>query len=135
MYDVDHAFRTASYNTVSEHLNPAGTGGGDNFSTRLINALLKNPEFKKKYLKEIAYQLNNVWNSATVDPYIDHYVGLIENDIERDRIRWDKSYENWKNSVKSLYSFTKNREAYVEKYVQSYFSLSDSEMREYGFTI
>ncbi len=135
MYDVDHAFRTASYNTVSEHLNPAGTGGGDNFSTRLINALLKNPEFKKKYLEEIAYQLYNVWDSETVDPYIDRYVALIENDIERDRIRWDKSYENWKNSVKSLYSFTKNREAYVEKYVQSYFSLSDNEMRSYGFKI
>ncbi len=135
MYDVDHAFRTASYNTVSEHLNPAGTGGGDNFSTRLINSLLKNPEFKKKYLTEIAYQVNNVWNSETVDPYIDRYVALIENDIERDRIRWNKSYDGWKNSVKSLYSFTKNREAYVIQYVRSYFSLSDSEMRSYGFNV
>ncbi len=135
MYDVDHAFRSANYNTVSEHLNPAGTGSSDMFSTKLINALLKNPEFKKKFLEEIAYQLNNVWTSENIDAYVDEFKALIVNDIGKDCVRWNRNYSTWESSVESLKSFGRNRESYVINYVKSYFSLSDSEMRAYGFNV
>ena len=135
MYDVDHAFRSANYNTVSEHLNPAGTGSSDMFSTRLINALLKNPEFKRMFLEEIAYQLENVWTSENIDAYVDEFKAMIVNDIGKDCTRWNRNYTTWESSVESLKSFGRNRESYVESYVKSYFSLSDEEMRSYGFDI
>ncbi len=135
MYDVDHAFRTASYNTVSEHLNPAGTGSSDMFSTRLINALLKNPEFKKKFLTEIAYQMNNIWTEENINTYVDRFKGMIINDIEKDCTRWNRNYSTWESSVDSLKTFGKTREKYMIQYVKSYFSLSDSEMRAYGFNV
>lgn len=135
MYDVDHAFRSANYNTVSEHLNPAGTGSANMFSTKLINALLKNPEFKKKFLEETAYQLNNVWTSENIDAYVDEFKGMIINDIGKDCVRWNRNYDTWESSVESLKRFGRTREAYVIDYVKAYFSLSDSEMRAYGFNV
>ncbi len=135
MYDVDQSFRSANYDTIAEHLNPKGTGGGDNFSTRLINALMKNPEFKEKFLREMAYQLENVWNEKNVNAYVDEFSQLIADEMPRECQRWEKDYDAWVNSVKSLRTFAKNREAYVIKYVKSYFSLSDSQMKEYGFNI
>ena len=135
MYDVDHGFRSASHNTVEAHLNPAGTGASDMFSTVLINALLKNPDFKKMFLEEMAYQLNNVWTPEIVNAYIDEFSGMIENDIARDCERWNHSYDTWVSSVESLRSFIDSRESYFISHVKSYFGLSDEEMREYGFRI
>ncbi len=135
LYDVDHAFRQASVNTISEHLNPGGTGGGDKFPTRLRNALLKNPDFKEMFLREMAYQLENVWTPEIINSYVDSFRGMIENDIQRECDRWDKSYSQWSSSVDSLKSFAASREKYVEQYVKSYFALSDSQMRNYGFDV
>ncbi len=135
MYDVDHAFRSSNYNTVADHLDPAGTGSSNMFSTRLINALLKNPEFKKKFLEEIAYQINNVWTSENIDRYVDEFKNMIINDIGKDCIRWDRNYDTWESSVESLKSFGRNREKYLLQYVKSYFSLSDEQMRSYGFKV
>lgn len=135
MYDVDHAFRSVATDTVQEHLNPSGTGASDMFSTVLINSLLKNPDFKRMFLEEIAYQLENVWTSEIVNSYIDEFSGMIANDIRRDCQRWSHSYDTWVDSVESLRYFINNREEYLERYVKSYFSLSDDEMRQYGFDI
>ena len=135
MYDVDHAFRASYYNTVADHLDPGGTGGGNNFSTRLINALLKNPEFKKMFLTKMAWQMNNVWTPENVAAYVEKFKGMIENDIQRDRTRWDKSYDQWVSSVESLNKFIVAREAYMLDHVKAKFSLSDSEMKSYGFKV
>ena len=135
MYDVDHAFRSVTNDTVAAHLNPAGTGAMDQFPTTLINGLLKNPDFKKMFLEEIAFQLNNVWTPEIVNQYIDKFEGLIANDIERDCVRWSHSYDAWENSVESLRYFISLREGYMEQYVQSYFHLSNEDMRSYGFTV
>ncbi len=135
MYDVDHAFRSSNYNTVADHLDPGGTGSANMFSTRLINALLKNPEFKKKFLEEIAYQINNVWTSANIDKYVDEFKAMIVNDIGKDCTRWNRNYSTWESSVESLKTFGRNREKYLLQYVKSYFSLSDEQMRSYGFNV
>lgn len=135
MYDVDHAFRSASVDTVADHLDPKGTGSGKNFSTRLINALLKNPDFKKMFLEKLAYQIENVWTEDVVVPYIEAYSDMIQPDMKKECERWDKSYEKWESSVSSLESFIKTRKKYVISHVKSKFSLSDEKMREYGFEI
>ncbi len=135
MYDVDQSFRAAYFDTVEDHLNPNGTGGGNNFSTRLINALLTNPEFKDMFLTKMAWQMNNVWSVENVNAYIDIFAGMIQNDVARDRIRWERDYESWVTAVESLRTFIKARGAYMLEDVQNYFSLTDSQMRAYGFNI
>lgn len=135
MYDVDHAFRSASTDTVTDHLDPNGTGSGNNFSTRLVNSLLKNPDFKKMFLEKLAYQLENIWTPELVVPYIEEYKGMIQPDMKKECDRWEKSYDKWETSVSSLESFIKARRKYVISHVKNKFSLSDEKMREYGFKV
>ena len=61
--------------------------------------------------------------------------GMIINDIGKDCVRWNRNYDTWESSVESLKRFGRTREAYVIDYVKAYFSLSDSEMRAYGFNV
>lgn len=135
-FDVDHAFESASYNSVVEFLNPRGTGSGDLCSTALQNALLANAEFKDMFIREIAYQFNEVWTVEITNRYIDRFKALIENDIEKECNRWGyHTYEKWEKSVDVLRRFIEIREGYFLPQLQAYFGFSDAQMREYGFNI
>lgn len=135
MYDVDYAFYYASYDAVSDHLNPNGTGSGDMFPTILIRNLLKNAEFKDAFLRRMAWQMNTIWTEETLLPWIDAFEKMIETDMEKDCDRWSRTYSAWRSNVEDLRTFAKSRNAYMLDDIQSYFGLSTEQMREYGFDV
>lgn len=135
MYDVDYAFYYASYDAVSDHLNPNGTGSGDMFPTVLIRNLLENAEFKDAFLRRMAWQMNTIWTEETLLPWIDAFEKMIETDMIKDCDRWGRTYSTWRSNVEDLRNFAKNRSAYMLDDIQSYFGLSTEQMREYGFDI
>lgn len=134
-YDVDQSFATANFNTVSEHLNPKGTGSLDRFSTTLINGLLRNPEFKEQFLRRMAWQIQEVWSPERVIAAVDAYEQAILPEMARDCAKWEHSYSDWQAHVQALRSFANRRAPYVVSYVQAWFGLSDAQMREYGFSV
>ena len=135
MYDTDYGFSSAGHNTVWEHLNPAGTGSGDNFSTKMINGLLKNPEFKEQFIRRIAWQINNIWTEENVNARIDELESLIAHDMKRDCAKQERNYSHWQSYVSSLRSFAPARNKQLPKLVQQHFGLTDAQMREYGFVM
>lgn len=135
MYDTDYGFSSAGQNTVYEHLNPAGTGSGDNFSTKMINGLLKNPEFKEQFIRRIAWQINNIWTEENVSARIDELESLIAHDMKRDCVKHEKNYSHWQSYVASLRTFAPSRNKQLPKIVQQHFGLTDAQMREYGFVM
>lgn len=135
MYDVDQSFRTAYIDTVADHLNPAGTGSRDRFSTTLINALLKRPEFKDKFLKRFAYQMNNVWTPEIINGYIDRYAETIRPEMTRDCEKWNHKVKDWEAQVKSVREFANTRSSYVLIHIMKKFGLSNEQMRSYGFEL
>lgn len=135
MFDVDQSFRSADYNTVSEHLNPAGTGSLDRFSTLLINRLLKNDSFKDKFLKRMGWQLTNVWSPANVNAAVDAIYEQIKPEMPRDCQKWDSTMAKWEEQVQAIRDFANIRVSYVVKHAKSYFKLSDEQMKAYGFPV
>lgn len=135
MYDVDYAFYYASYDAVSDHLNPNGTGSGDMFPTVLIRNLLENADFKDAFLRRMAWQMNNIWSEETLLPWIDAFEKMIETDMVKDCDRWGRSYTVWRDDVESLRTFAKSRNAYMLDDIQSYFGLSTEQMQDYGFDL
>ena len=135
MYDTDYGFTGAGHDTVWEHLNPAGTGSGDTFSTKLINGLLKNPDFKEQFIRRIAWQINNVWTEENVNARIDELESLIAHDMIRDCAKRWINYDTWKGHVSALRDFAPARNKQLPKLVQAYFSLTDEQMLQYGFVI
>ncbi len=133
MYDVDQAFKFPTNPTVQEHLNPAGTGSSDRFPTTLINALLKNDDFKEAFISELARQMNEVWTPDVVNAYIDIFDTAIGEEMKRDAQRWNHKYSSYTSGLQELRDFISAREKSIYSQVKSYFGLSDNEMSEYGF--
>lgn len=135
MYDVDQSFRTAYFDTVTEHLNPGGTGSMDRFSTALITALLKRTAFRDAFLKRFAWQLREVWTPENIGAYIDRYYAAIKPEMKRDCNKWGLDYANWEANVQALREFADTRTDYVVKHIKSRFNLTDEQMRSYGFAV
>ena len=133
-YDTDLAFSSSGYDTVKDYTNPSGTGGGRALSTKLINALLKNPEFKDKFIRRFAWQMNNIWSVENVTARVNELEALIAEDMKRDCEKWGRGYTSWQGSVDFLRRFPAVRNEKLPAFVQSYFGLTDAQMREYGFT-
>lgn len=135
LYDTDYGFADANYDSVKDHLNPEGTGAGNAFSTKLINALLKSPTFKEAFLRRIAWQIDNIWTVENVHGRIAELEGLIGEDMKRDCEKWGRTYSNWQSHVQTLRDFVVYRNKQLPKFVQRYFNLTDAQMREYGFHV
>lgn len=134
-YDTDLSFSSSDYDTVKDYTNPGGTGGANALSTKLINALLKNPEFKDNFIRRMAWQMENIWSVDNVTARVNELESLIAQDMKRDCQRWNRSYSGWQESVESLRKFPVSRNEKLPAFVQNYFGLTDSQMREYGFPV
>ncbi len=132
-YDTDLSFSNDNFNTVKDFTNPSGTGGTGAVSTKLINALLKNPEFRENFLRRMAWQIENIWSVENVTARVNEIEAMIDADMKLDCERWGKSHSSWKGSLRYLREFPMYRNQKLPKFVQEYFGLSDAQMKEYGF--
>lgn len=135
LYDTDLSFYQPSFNSVANHLNANYIGSNDWTSKTLAVRLLKNAEFKDKFLRRLAWQINNIWTEENVSARISQIEALIAQDMVKDCQRWNKSYSVWQNNLESLREFTRVRNGYLMPYIQRYFNLTDAQMLEYGFPV
>lgn len=133
-YDTDLSFSSAGYNTLKDYTNPNGTGSGS-LSTKLINALLKNPEFRENFIRRFAWQIENIWSVENVSVRADELENLLKEDMKLDCDRWKYSYSGWQGSVNYLRKFPAERTPKITGFVQEYFGLTDNQMRQYGFKL
>lgn len=133
LYDTDLALTMAEYNSVEEQLNPAGTGASDLFSTDLIVGLMKNPQFREKFLRRLAWQAENIWNTPQIMERIAYLENMIRPDMERDIARWDESLDFWNAKLGYMRYVVENRGRFVYYHIRNHFHLTDSEMQELGF--
>lgn len=133
LFDTDLAFHNVAYPSLLEHLNPAGTGVVDGTSTHLINALMRNGEFKDKFLTRMAWQLNNIWTPENILARIKEMDALISEDLKKDYARWGYNYEEREKFVESLRIFARGRRDTMIQYTKNYFNLTEEQLRAYGF--
>ena len=134
-YDTDLSFRNASHDSVRYNLIKNDIWSRDFKSRVLVVKLLKNSDYRDKFIKRIAYQVNTVWNEETVIARIDYFHDLLKDDMAKECARWGGSVSSWENKVEKLREFARNRNTYFIKDVQDFFGLSKQEMRDYGFEV
>jgi hypothetical protein len=135
LFDTDLSFISASTDRVQVNLDTTKIGSADSTGKTFGVYLIKNPEYREKYLKRMAWQMNNVWTEENVIGRIDEIQNMIIGDMEKDCQRWGKSYRSWLNYVESLRTFARKRNGYMLQHVQAFFDLTDEQMRSYGFNI
>lgn len=133
LYDTDLALTVANYDSVAEQFNPAGNGSSDLFSTELICGLLKNHQFREKFLRRLAWQQENIWNVPQLMERIDYLEATVRPDMERDIARWGESQSLWNAKLSYLRYVVENRSQHFYGYIRRYFNLTDSEMLAFGF--
>ena len=107
-YDTDLGFQGGNLSSAWELLNPNGTGAGDAISTRLINKLLKNKNFRALFVERLEYQMKNIWNTERVRAEIDRFAAIWEPEADRNSTRWEHSTV-WADNVWGLHYFARNR--------------------------
>ena len=100
---------------------------------RLINAVLANEAGRDLFLKRYAQLMGTVLNEEYIIGKIDSVVEIILPEMEKDRQRWECSYEGWENSVENMRKYVRDgvRTQGVLNDIQRYFALTDAEMEHY----
>jgi spore coat protein CotH len=133
VYDMDLGFgagATVTHDTVWFMINPSGTGAGGSFSTRLINGLLKNDEFRSQFIERFAWHLKNTFATDRVISIIDELAAEIEPEMAMNVERWERpeSVAAWKSYVDVLRNFARRRPAIIVEHLKQHFNLSAEEI-------
>lgn len=113
----------------SRYFHPDGHGSGKSSSTVLIRALLGNASFRQMFLEKVAIMLNEIYTPEKINAMVDRLQGNIAEEMKFDVDIWDDiTYSSWQKHCDNIREYANNYQNYCLKYVQNYFSLSDSEM-------
>ncbi len=113
----------------TKYLDADGNGAGKSTSTKLIRALLENAQFEELFLEKVALMLNEVYTPEKILARVDECQNNIAEEMTYDVDIWDGiNYKTWQQHCDNIRGYAQNYQEYCLKYVQDYFSLSDSEM-------
>lgn len=113
----------------SKYFHETGHGAGKSTSTVLVRALLQNASFRALFLEKVALMLNEVFTPEKINARVDELQAAIFDEMQYDVDIWDDiTYTSWQQHCDNIRAYANNYQDYCLKYVQDYFSLSDSEM-------
>ncbi len=136
LYDTDLAMRDPAHTTPQKHLRPTiATNPFDPTCATLAVRLLANEQYRDYFIGRIAWQVNNVWTQENVISRLDTMVEEVSNGVRKDNARWEWEYDLWQAYIRQIRMFVQNRNSYFLDYVQAFFSLTDQQMRDYGFPV
>ncbi len=128
-YDLDYSMYHPEKNYFQFSTSSSGMTF-NHYSTFLLRNLMKNKEFKNTYIERLSYNLKNTWSTANVNAMIDQIYNELQPEMKRNLDKWGYSYNEWKNQVNYLKTFTKQRQSYIRSQAKSFFGLSSSKAKE-----
>ncbi len=133
LYDFDWAFMSGFVkdDMIQKHmLDPKGHGSTNNMGNIMSRRLLKNKEFKNKFVTEYIKALKYVFNYDRTSKIVDSLQSSIKAEIPRQKDRWGQpSVKRQQSQVKSIKTFLKNRPAEVKKHIKKNFKISESKYK------
>jgi hypothetical protein len=99
--------------------------------TTILRNLMKNDDFKKRYLERVSYQLKEVWNEERIMERYNEILEEIEPEMTRDLSRWGITRSKWNYELGRLKTYIQKRSTYMKSQTKSYFKLSNAEYNKY----
>ena len=136
-YDFCWTFTKIDRSDIENDFTGSKTGASTNRS--LIQALLKNNEFKEKFLKQLAYDINVTFETDRVLQRIDEISATMKPFMAAQSEKWKelskldpetKGYSNWDGQVDFLRDYAKQHPERLIQQMKSFFHLSDEKMAE-----
>lgn len=129
LYDFDLAFMT--------HTSFAYMARNYPLNHTLMNALIRQPLFREKFLTRLGELLSGPLSEAASLARIDALCAEVDAEMTRDRTKWKLTYAGWQKWVTGLRSFIdgkttgKPRSQEVKESAISYFNVTDEEIARY----
>ena len=131
LYDLDWSFY---YHNAFKHvLSPHQSWQ----HLTLTRNIIKNPEFREKFLARCSELMATTLSNENVVARIDYYEDLLEEEVPRDRKKWNGSLDRWRGKVQYLRDFILiGEEGYdqmdnmINKLID-YIGLTDAEIDKY----
>lgn len=132
LFDTDFGFGLSGEEKASKHnaltfaTEEGGTGWPNpDWSTFLLRELLKNEQFKTKFITRFADQLNSGFTPKRTINLINEFKKQLEPEIEQHIERWSKPdcKDVWKNNIAVMTDFAENRPRYQRNHIIDYFDL------------
>jgi hypothetical protein len=95
------------------------------WSTFLLRNLLKNEEFKTRFINRMCDRLNSDFATEKVHQQIEEFVSDLEPDFKRHLSRWNLSETEWRKSVETMRIFATERPAALRTHMEQFFTLGD----------
>ena len=116
-----------------------GSKTGASTNRKLVQALLKNPEFKEKMIQRLAYDINVTFETDRTLKRIDEIAAAMKPYMAAQAAKWRElstqnsqtaGYLNWDKKVDGLRQYAKEHPGLLKREMKSYFNLSDTKMAE-----
>ena len=129
-YDLDWAMFnvTKNYYIFSTSITPMSRL---QIPTTVLRNLMKNNEFKKRYVERLSYNLNNIWTYEKLSKKLEELYQIYKKEMPRNCERWNITMENWEDNVNRLRNYIKKRTPIMLNQTKSFFGLSEAEMKKY----
>lgn len=136
MFDFDMSLRSEStwgdrYNTIEMMFNPGGHGSNNAFTTCLQTNLIKNKQFKQKFISRYAELLNTIFMPENMKAVLKRMTDMIEPEMKLHGERWNRpTFSSWQAEVVSLNNIIDKRRNIAKNQLIAFFGLSQSQVQE-----
>lgn len=106
----------------------------------LLNALIANPEFKDKFIKQLAYNLNVTYETDRTLQRIDEIATDMRPYMNAEYAKWHdisylpknknaQGYAKWEDKVEGIRKYARQHPAILKQEMKNYFNLTDADMK------
>ncbi len=131
LFDVEACWRGLDRTPIEYYIKPLN-GKIQGFRHEPLNALLKVPEQKEKFLTRVAELLETVFRWDNVEARFDAVIAQLEPILPRHIARWkNMKLSNWRKNIKATKYYARVRPRKIPSLLKSAMKLSQGEMETF----
>ena len=131
LFDVEASWRNLDPTPIEYYIKPLN-GKIQGFRHEPLNALLKVPEMKARFLNRVSELLATVFRWDNVEAKFDGIIAQVEPILPRHIERWkNMKYTNWQKNIKATKYYARVRPKKIPDMLQKAMKLTNEEVEEY----
>ena len=131
LFDVEACWRGLDKTPIEYYIKPLNAKI-QGFRHEPLNALLKVPEYKARFLSRVADLLEHVFRWDNVEAHFDSVISQLEPILPRHIARWkNMKLTNWRKNIRATKYYARVRPKKIPALLKSAMKLTNAEMEEY----
>ena len=131
LFDVEACWRNLDKTPIEYYIKPLNAKI-QGFRHEPLNALLKVPEMKAKFLRRVSELLSTVFRWDNVEKHFDDILAQVEPILPRHIARWkNMKLSNWQTNIKATKYYARVRPKEIPGMLKDAMKLTNAEMEEY----